>query len=254
MSALPEFTSTLAYLAQEAYGQKTSDLWATFEERLRACGVLSVHYESGVPQFGAPELCLKSEKEDRPAFGDLVSQGFMTAVRDNPEFHDADGFVQHCATSVLPLVYDANAVDLLPERMIGINDLARDFGVTGGVIVPLRGFGEATFGNVTYIVDRHSPVGPNALPVAELTALAHVLHGILSKPAAHPSPKVRLTQREVDCLTYVAEGLSTKRLSHRMGISDATANEHIRNACRKLEAGSRAGAVARAMTLGLLRL
>jgi len=253
MGAFPEFTSTLAFLAQEAYGHGAPDVWATFEERLRACGVLSVHYESGVPQFGAPELCLKSERADRLAYGDLVSQGFMTAVRDNPEFHDADGFVQHCATSVLPLVYDTDAIDLLPERMIGINDLARDFGVTGGVIVPLRGFGEPTFGNVTYIVDRHSPVGPHALPVAELTALAHVLHGVLSKPAPHTSVKVRLTQREVDCLTYVANGLSTKRLSHRIGISDATANEHIRNACLKLEAGSRASAVARAVALGIIR-
>ncbi|MEM9343744.1 MAG: LuxR C-terminal-related transcriptional regulator, partial [Pseudomonadota bacterium] len=238
----------------EAYGRDTVDLWSTFEDRMRASGVLSVHYESGVPQAGTAELCLKSEKAERPAFGDLVSQGFMAAVRDNPEFHDADGFVQHCAQSVMPLVYDADAVELLPDRMHGINDLARDFGVTGGVIVPLRGFGEPTFGNVTYIVDRHSPVQPTALPVAELTALAHVLHGVLSKPAPRPSPKARLTEREIACLTHVAEGLSTKRLSHRIGISDATANEHIRNACRKLDAGSRAGAVARAVALGLIRL
>jgi len=250
-----ELTSLLDSLARDASRKTTVEIWASFEKRLCDTGIRSVHYESGVPQQGSAELCLKTEGEGRPSFGDLISQEFMLAVRDNPEFHDADGFVQHCANSVLPLVYDAEAVEELPENMHGINDLARDFGATGGVIVPLRGFGEATYGNVTYMLDRHSPLAPKALPAAELTALAHILHGSLSGTSAdEPHDDFKLTRQEVACLTHVAYGLSTKRLSHCMGISDATANEYIRNACRKLKSPSRAAAVARAVALGLVQV
>ncbi len=258
MSVLPELSHMLDALAYRSEDREGRSIWATFERQMEQLGVKSVHYESGVPRTGAAEFCLKSVNAARPAHGDLVCSGFMEAVRDNPEFHDADGFVRHCEASVVPILYDASATDILPKSMLGVNNLARDFGATGGVIVPLRGFGSPTFGNVTYIMDQHSPMQPEAMPVAELTALAHILHGSLETAygvAVRTSPDdVDLTRQERACLTYVAQGYGTKQLAHVLGISDATANEHIRNACRKLETTTRAGAAARAVALGLIEI
>ncbi len=225
---------------------------------LAPLGLRSVHYESGMPGGGKAEPCLKSGLPSGPTFGDLVCRDFMEAVRQHPQFHAADEFVRHCEKSVLPMIFDTDAGGDLSVPMQRVNDLSRDFAVTGGIVVPLHEFADQTFGNVTYILDRHTPNRPHGMPVADLTALAHAIHGALKhidgKPAPGHTVRACLSRQEVACLTWVAAGLSTKRLAHRMGISDATANEYIRNACRKLHATTRAEATAKAVALGLVRL
>lgn len=258
MVAKPNFSSSLDIVAQHLQRQAPHTIWASFESKICELGISSVHYESGMRFNEKVEVCLKSERTDRSAFGNLVSKGFMRAAKEYPEFHKADSFVRHCAESVLPLVYDAAARSALPENMVGLNELAMDFGATGGLIIPLRGFNDPTFGNFTFIVDKQSPMRPQDLPVADLTAIAHFVHGALSaqteNPVRQPISYSPLSARERDCLSFVAAGLSTKRLSYKMGISDATANEHITNACRKLNARTRAEAAARAVHLGFVQL
>ena len=253
-----DFTAALDCLAGTSAGRDAAAIWSEFETLLAPLGLRSVHYERGMPRDGTAEPCLKSGLPNGPVFGDLVCHDFMEAFRRNPEFHAADGFVRHCESSVLPMVYDADSCNDMTAPMRRANDLARDFAVTGGLIVPLRSFRDNTFGNVSYMLDRHTPARPSDLPVAELTALAHVIHGSLThvdtRPGAKDAPKPALTRQEVACLSWVAAGLSTKRFAHRMGISDATANEYIRNACRKLHTTTRAEAAVKAVRLGLVKL
>jgi LuxR family transcriptional regulator, quorum-sensing system regulator BjaR1 len=58
-----------------------------------------------------------------------------------------------------------------------------------------------------------------------------------------------LTQRERDCLAFVAEGRSGAEVADALGIVTATAHWHIENAKRKLGAKTRAQAIARAYAL-----
>ena len=72
----------------------------------------------------------------------------------------------------------------------------------------------------------------------------------LSEPADDTTP--RLTPRERDCLTFVAEGKSDWEISVILSVSESTARFHIDNARRKLGAVTRAQAVARlAVVYGL---
>ena len=60
-----------------------------------------------------------------------------------------------------------------------------------------------------------------------------------------PPPPIRLTPRESDSLTLVADGKSDWEISVILGVSEATARFHVDNARRKLGAVTRAQAVAR---------
>ena len=60
-----------------------------------------------------------------------------------------------------------------------------------------------------------------------------------------------LTARELAVLQLVAEGLSNPEIGRRLVISTHTVHRHVSNIMRKLAAGSRAAAVARAAQLGL---
>lgn len=62
----------------------------------------------------------------------------------------------------------------------------------------------------------------------------------------------KLTNRERDCLAYVAEGKSDWEISVILTLSQGTVRFHVDNARRKLNGTTRAHAVARAMSLGLI--
>ncbi len=62
---------------------------------------------------------------------------------------------------------------------------------------------------------------------------------------ANPQQKPNtLTQREHDTLALVAEGLTTRQIADRLGVSPATVESHVRGAMRKLGAKTRAEAAA----------
>ncbi len=64
----------------------------------------------------------------------------------------------------------------------------------------------------------------------------------------------RLTPREVEVLSLMAEGLPNKRIAERLGISDQTVKFHVASVCGKLDALNRTDAVRRGLQRGLIAL
>lgn len=60
-----------------------------------------------------------------------------------------------------------------------------------------------------------------------------------------------LSNREVQVLTKVADGLSNKQIGRHLGISEKTVRNHLTRVFDKLEASNRTQAVMLAMRLGL---
>ena len=93
-------------------------------------------------------------------------------------------------------------------------------------------------------------------------------HGILSKEISSGKASVRnaaaaklasmdkaaasLSDREIEVLTLLAEGLSTKSLAQKLSISHFTARNHIQNILVKLDLHSKAQAVSYAFKKGIL--
>jgi DNA-binding NarL/FixJ family response regulator len=63
---------------------------------------------------------------------------------------------------------------------------------------------------------------------------------------------VGLTQRELDVLALLAEGLQHEDIGRQLGISAETVRTHLRKACHRLGAATRTQAVATALRLGLI--
>jgi DNA-binding NarL/FixJ family response regulator len=63
-----------------------------------------------------------------------------------------------------------------------------------------------------------------------------------------------LTQREIQVLELLAEGLPNKAIAGRLGISDQTVKFHVAAICGKLGAANRTDAVRRAIRRGLVSL
>ncbi len=76
----------------------------------------------------------------------------------------------------------------------------------------------------------------------------------MSRPERESGPALRLTERELDVLRLVAQGLSNKDIAARLFISENTVKNHVRNMLEKLQLHSRMEAVMYAVRENLLEL
>lgn len=86
--------------------------------------------------------------------------------------------------------------------------------------------------------------GETVVPAAATAALVGRLRG--------EAPAVALSPREADVLRGVAGGQTNKAIALQLGISEHTVKFHLGGAMTKLNAASRAEAVASALRLGLI--
>ena len=83
----------------------------------------------------------------------------------------------------------------------------------------------------------------------------HVIHDAPApKPERRPAPDgpPRLTPRQREILTLLAEGTPVKTVAQKLGLMETTVRNHVRLLFVALEAHSQLEAVARARAFGLL--
>jgi len=159
--------------------------------------------------------------------------------------------IHDCALSRTPV----ENFDLLTRTKGG-----EDIWLNISVISPADG-GQPVTAHVIRDITREKRAGY----AIEQFLIALGLHGMVrEKPdsrghkliAAARSPALEvqnvLSSREVEVLTLLAEGLSTKAVSQRLRISHYTARNHIQNILSKLDLHSKAQAVSYAFKKGLL--
>ena len=74
----------------------------------------------------------------------------------------------------------------------------------------------------------------------------------LGKEEVAEAPEMSLSARELECLKWAAEGLTTDQISDRMAISPATVNYHFNKLVPKFDAANRHHAAIKAVRLGLI--
>ncbi|TGN75043.1 LuxR family transcriptional regulator [Bradyrhizobium yuanmingense] len=130
---------------------------------------------------------------------------------------------------------------------------ARQAGLKHGISVPLFGpAGRLSMVSFASCFDDADPEGH----VVRLKALAwhfHIAFAEIAKPSNSAcDSKVSLSEREKDCLRWVAKGKSSWEIGKILNISENTVNFHLKNAIRKLGTTNRAHAIAKAIRLGLI--
>jgi len=91
---------------------------------------------------------------------------------------------------------------------------------------------------------RFQTVAARRTPVAELIDFP-------ARPAG-PEPEHTPTAREIEVLQLVSEGLVNREIGDRLYLSEETVKSHVRHLLAKLQARSRAHAVAVGFRRGLL--
>jgi len=79
-------------------------------------------------------------------------------------------------------------------------------------------------------------------------AAERLLHNVVTVPDPRPS----LTEREVDVLRLLAQGLSNKEIAHRLHIGEQTVKTHVGRILSKLGVSSRTQAALYAVQIGLV--
>lgn len=227
------------------------ELWDAFSRMVSPLAPQSAMFLRGV-RFDDPQsACLDAQNNCELLMGSLVSDSFVAEVMGDEELRQIDYYSLYWRHSVTPWLFSCLNDDLEPPAVAPLNRVMNDYGVTSGLIVPLRGDGGHAFGTVSLTFDGES-MDPAQVPISQLAAVCHYLNGYLDVAMDRPANGARLSARERDCLSLVATGCSTKRVSDRLSLSDSTVNEYIANARRKLDASSRSEAVAKAVKLGLI--
>ncbi|MEZ5509530.1 MAG: LuxR C-terminal-related transcriptional regulator [Gammaproteobacteria bacterium] len=72
------------------------------------------------------------------------------------------------------------------------------------------------------------------------------------QPAAWCDRLLSLTEKEIEILTLLAEGLCNKKIAHRASIALTTVKWHLQNIFSKLEARNRTEAVLKAQEMHLV--
>ena len=92
--------------------------------------------------------------------------------------------------------------------------------------------------------------GELAISNRDINRMVEGLIGLVNQPADHPNDT--LTDREVELLQLVADGLSNKRIAQHLSVSENTVKYHIRQILMKLDAQNRTEAVILAIQAGLI--
>jgi two-component system NarL family response regulator len=67
-------------------------------------------------------------------------------------------------------------------------------------------------------------------------------------------PRTPLTEREIKVLQCIASGMRNKEIAYHLGITEATANAHVKHILEKLNVSDRTHAVTTALKRGIIRL
>ena len=129
---------------------------------------------------------------------------------------------------------------------------AKQFGISDGITIPQLALNGSRIG-ISFAgerIDTENPflkVGLTVIGACLVDAHQRV------KQTEDTNRTIKLTNRETEVMQWIADGFTSIEVAHKLGLSTPTIEKHYRTALKKLEAFTRAHAVAKALRLGLLK-
>lgn len=164
---------------------------------------------------------------------------------------------RHAAASVKPFLWNEITHERFytPTQKIMFSEGA-EFGLKAGGTIPIHGPGAAkALFSVANRVSKEEFAKAFLLERHELQIVATYMHdrllqlGLQKPPSA---PNMRLSPREAEVLTWIANGKKNDEISTILNISEPMVKEYTTNACHKLDTSTRTHAVAVAILHGLI--
>jgi LuxR family quorum sensing-dependent transcriptional regulator len=133
-----------------------------------------------------------------------------------------------------------------------VTNAARDYGWAEVMGVPIHG--PASYQGLVSLAAR-KPLRLGATDRALLRALSVAIHDRLHESAGKgdaSQPEVQLTQREMECMRWVAAGKTDADIAAILGIATPTVHYHVERVKKKFRTGSRTEAVAYLVLAGTI--
>jgi LuxR family quorum-sensing transcriptional regulator LasR len=171
------------------------------------------------------------------------------------KLHHVDPTVQHCMTSVLPLVWEPDSFGRQAER--AVYEEASGYGIRSGITFPMHGCnGEA--GLISFASDTKPDKTFNEQLTQFMADLSLVRDYAFEsslpflRAKCHTDPVPHLTRRELEVLKWVMAGKSSWEISRITDCAEATVNFHISNIRQKFNVSTRQQALVKAIALGII--
>ena len=175
---------------------------------------------------------------------------------DSEGYIQIDPIVKYSQSNYLPIKWSELGQSMKlkkPEK--DLMRQASSHGLQSGFSLPIHGsLGE--FGMISYGSSKKKFENDQrfmeAIPVVQMI-LPAVQDTVKRLRDIQPeSSDVKLTPREIECLTWATEGKSSWEISQILGCSERTAIFHLTNAATKLGANNRYQAISKALLSGVL--
>lgn len=216
-------------------------LFAALDESTRRLGFEQFAMGHHVDLSGPPEDAIRLTTYHPDWVEIAVGRGYFL---DDP-VHAASN-----KTAIGFLWSDVPKLIQMTERQGKILETARQYGLSEGFTVPVHVPGEyrgtCSFGAAS--LDR---LTDDSLPTAQLVAAFsfEAARRIMraKRRRAGDAEIPALTQRQLDCITLVAGGKTDWEIGRILGISQATAHEHVENARKRYGVAKRSQLIIRAL-------
>lgn len=226
-----------------------SEDFASFERRLVATAdAMGFPIISGMLMRGV----LADSTRQMTTYGN-TPEGYLAAATDRDDAL-RDPVVEHLMTRTVPVVY--NQSTYVSAGVGELWEIQAPYGYKTGIAVKLHLPGDKHF---VLGVDREEPLPEPGSELMHLVAGLQLLgaHALtaadrLLSPRLNKGDLPKLTKRELDVLSWTAQGKTAWEVSVILGMSEKTVNFHLGNAMRKLDVSSKHQAVLKCVGAGLL--
>ncbi|KQW43611.1 helix-turn-helix transcriptional regulator [Pelomonas sp. Root662] len=226
-----------------------SEDFASFERRLVATAdAMGFPIISGVLMRGV----LQDTNVQITSLGN-TPEGYLEVAKDLGEAR-RDPVMTKLMTQAVPVVYDQRTYSSAGAGEIW--EAQAPFGYKTGIAVKLHLPGDKHF---LLGVDREEALPESGMQLMQMVAglqllAAHALTAAdrLLSPKLNKGDLPKLTKRELDVLSWTAQGKTAWEVSVILGMSEKTVNFHLGNAMRKLDVTSKHQAVLKCVAFGLL--
>jgi LuxR family transcriptional regulator, quorum-sensing system regulator LasR len=165
-----------------------------------------------------------------------------------------DPVLQHLDTRVDPIIWDER--DYVQSSLSPLYERFHSHGIGSGVALTIRGpSGDYVCVGFSNEARKQDAASEPTRQLGTLFVAASAMYNRLQasglvKPTVDAKPL--LTPREIECLKWARAGKTGWETSMILGISQATATFHLKNAITKLEASNKTHAVVCAVERGLI--
>lgn len=170
-----------------------------------------------------------------------------------------DPVLQHCFHKHTPIIWCdvPRSVGEMGRKSTQVMAEARDFGLKSGISIPIHGSqGEVALLSLASDQEQQTRKPQVLESIQKAYLVSAYLHEAVNRLMSNKCMQVghvKLTGREKECLLWAADGKTAWEISQILEIAERTVIFHLQNCATKLQVSNRPQAIARAISLGLIK-